>query len=102
MSMIQRFICNECQGQLRLFYDQKKEAFGETFFCVHWLSKWLNIPIQIWSKTQMKPYLHFNSNLNNNTYDILFHHDNPLAGHFEPLLCKRHIAGPIVKTIKRL
>ena len=37
----------------------------------------------------MKPYLHFNSTLANNIYDILFHEENPLAGHFEPLLCKR-------------
>ena len=60
-------------------------------FCIHWLSKWLSIPIRVWSKTKMKPYLYFNSTLVNNTYDILFHDENPLAGHFEPLLCKKQI-----------
>jgi len=36
-----------------------------------------------------KIYLHFNSTLSNNIYDILFHDQNPLAGHFQSLLCKR-------------
>jgi hypothetical protein len=60
-------------------------------FCIHWASNWLKIPIRVWSKSRMKSYLHFNLNLSTNTYDILFHDENPLAGHFEPLLCKKTI-----------
>ena len=41
----------------------------------------------------MNPYLDFNSSLNNNIYDILFHDNNPLANHFEPILCKSQING---------
>ena len=40
----------------------------------------------------MKIYLHFNSNLSKDTYDILFHDENPIVGHFEPLLCKKIIS----------
>ena len=69
---------------------EQRGLWGD-IFCIHWLSKWLNIRIRVWSITQMKPYLDFNSSLNNNIYDILFHDNNPLAGHFEPILCKGKI-----------
>ena len=36
-------------------------------------------------------YLHFNWKLPTYTYNILFHDENWLAGHFEPLLHKRNI-----------
>ena len=55
-------------------------------FCIHWLSNWLKIPIRVWSKTNMKIYLHFNSTIARNSIDILFHDEDPLNGHFEPLL----------------
>ena len=42
---------------------------------------------------QGKSYLHFNSMLSSDAYDILLHDENPLAGHFEPLLCKNKIDG---------
>ena len=55
-------------------------------FCIHWMSNWLKIPIRIWSSTQMKSYIHLNSNIDTKTYAILFHDEHPLGGHFEPLL----------------
>ena len=58
-------------------------------FCIKWLSKWLKISIRVWSSMNKKIYLHFNSTLSKNTYDILFHDQNPLGGNFQPLLCKR-------------
>ena len=33
-------------------------------------------------------YSHFNSKIATNTYDILFHDEDPINGYFEPLLCK--------------
>ena len=62
-------------------------------FCIHWASIWIKIPIRIWSKSQGKCYLHFNSNLSEDTYDILFHDENALVGHFELMLRKRKIYG---------
>ena len=55
-------------------------------FCIHWALNWLKIPIRIWSKSQGKCYLHFNLNLSEDTFDILFHDENALAGYFEPFL----------------
>ena len=39
----------------------------------------------------MDAYLHLNSTLNNNTYNILFHDSNPFVGNFKPLVHKRQI-----------
>jgi len=57
-------------------------------FCTHWLSNWLKIPISVWSKMNMGIYLHFNSSVATNTCNILFHEEDPLNDHFEPLLCR--------------
>lgn len=62
-------------------------------FCIHWLSSWLKIPIRSWSKTKMRIYLHFNSSLMANTLDILFHDEDPLNGHFEPLVHRQLTIG---------
>ena len=59
-------------------------------FCIHWVSNWLIVPIRVWSKTQAWCYLHFNSTIGTNTFDILFHDENPINGHFEPLLHKEN------------
>ena len=67
----------------------KDRGIWGDMFCIHWLPKWLNIPIRVWSKTKINPYLYFNSTLANNIYDILFHDENPRVGHFETLLFKR-------------
>jgi len=37
----------------------------------------------------MKIYLHFNSTITTNSYDILFQHEDPINGHFKRLLCKK-------------
>ena len=34
----------------------------------------------------MKIYIHFNLNIDTKTYDLLFHDEHPLDGHFEPFL----------------
>ena len=60
-------------------------------FCIHWASNWLKIPIQVWLKTKGTVYFHFNWKLTTYTYGILFHDENWLVGHFEPLLWKRNI-----------
>lgn len=54
--------------------------------CIHWLSNWLKIPVRVWSKTNMRVYLHFNSSVTTNTRDILFHDEDTLNGHFKPLV----------------
>ena len=64
---------------------ESRGLWGDIFY-IHWLSNWLKIPIRVWSKTNAIAYLHFNSSLATNTYDILFHDEHPLNGHFEPLV----------------
>ena len=58
-------------------------------FCIHWLSKWLNIQECVWSLTRGKKYLHFNSTSHAESYSLLFHDNNPLYGHFEPLVSSK-------------
>ena len=53
---------------------------------IKWLSRWLETPICLLSKTQRNNYLHFNSSLDKQTFGILFHHEIHLRGHFEPFM----------------
>jgi len=69
---------------------KQRGLWGDSF-SVHWLSNGIKIPIRLWSKKQMKSYLHFNSEIQTHTYDILFHDENSHNGHFEPLLRKREM-----------
>ena len=81
-----------CKSAVIDILPEDRGLWGD-IFCVHWASNWLRRPIRIWSKSQARSYLHFNSTLSTDTYDILFHDENPLAGHFEPLLSKNQIDG---------
>ena len=64
------------------------ELWGDVF-CIYWLSKWLNIQVCVWSLTRGKKYLHFNRTSHVESYSLLFHDNNPLCGHFEPLVCSK-------------
>ena len=55
---------------------------GDTF-CIHWLGRWLKLPICIYSLTHRKPYLHFNIDASHPLLSILFHDSNPIAVHYE-------------------
>jgi hypothetical protein len=77
----------------------ERGLWGDTF-CIRWLYNWLNISIGIWSLTRKTRYLLFNKNASNNPYCILFHDDNVVSGHYEPLLYKKNsicnIGGPCI------
>jgi hypothetical protein len=66
----------------------ERGLWGDTF-CIRWLSNWLNISIGIWSLTRKTRYLLFNKTTSNNPYCILFHDDNVVSGHYEPLLYRK-------------
>ena len=68
-------------------FQSERGLSGDTFF-IRWLSKWLNIPIGVWSLTMKTRYLFFNHDLDKIPLNILFHDTNPISGHFEPLLYK--------------
>ena len=63
-------------------------------FCIKWLSKWLNIQVSVWSSTRKSKYLHFNNASDRHAYSILFHDQDPLHGHFEPLIHKHQFPFP--------
>ena len=71
--------------------SNEQNAYGlwGDIFCIKWFSKWLNVPIAIWSLTRETKYLHFNSKQTGYCYNILFHDHTPASGHFEPLLSYR-------------
>ena len=65
--------------------DTKIGLWGDAL-CIHWLSKWVNIQISIYSLMKGKKYLHFNKYLNTESCSLLFHDLNPLSEQFEPLM----------------
>ena len=73
----------------------RERGLWGNIFCMHWMSNWLKIPIWIWSSTQMKSCIHFNSNIDTKIYDILFHDEHPLDGNFEPLLNESQLISSI-------
>jgi len=71
--------------------------WGDVFY-IKWLAKWLFIPIHIWSLQKKKL---FNRHLSGNEYNILFHDQNPLTGHYELVLswvCKVSIQAKVPST----
>jgi hypothetical protein len=75
----------------------ERGLWGDTF-CIWWLPKWMNISIGIWSLIRETIYLLFNKIASCDPYCILFHDDNPVSGHYEPLLYRKlsicNIGGP--------
>ena len=69
--------------------EQNVYGLWGDIFCIKWFSKWLNVPIAIWSLTRETKYLHFNSKQTGYCYNLLFHDHTPASGHFEPLLSYR-------------
>jgi hypothetical protein len=67
--------------------ENERGIWGDTFF-IRWLANWINISITVWSVTRKRRYLIFNKNASRDLYCILFHDNNPLGGHYEPLLYK--------------
>ena len=68
--------------------QSERGLWGDTF-CIRWLSKWLNIPIGVWSLTMKTRYLFFNHHLDTIPLKNSFHDTDPISGHFEPLLHKK-------------
>lgn len=56
-----------------------------------WFSRWLAIPMSIWSHRKRTQYLNFIQTKSGYVYNIFFHDQNPSRGHFEPLLSCRSL-----------
>lgn len=68
--------------------ESDRGLWGDTF-CICWLAKWLDISIAVWSLTRKTRYFLFNQHENTIPYCILFHDENPVSGHYEPLLYQK-------------
>ena len=71
-----------------MFPSKERGLWGHTF-CIQWLSKWLNIPIGMWSLTKKTRYLLFNRTTSNDPYCMLFHDANPVSGYYESLVYRK-------------
>ena len=65
---------------------QSRLALWGDVLCIKWFAKWISIPIQVWSLTKQRIYLHFNPHIFGYQYNILFHDQNTSNGHYEPIL----------------
>ena len=55
-------------------------------FCIKWFSICLSILVNVCLYTNGKCYISFNLEIDQYQYNILFHNQNSICGHFEPLL----------------